>query len=193
MVAAGVTFVALTRCSLQMRRSVFEAALTRHQRRIFSYAYYLLSDRAEAEDVVQEVFMTLWRRGDGVQRVRMEKWLLTVARNACIDRLRHQSVRRRVFSDGPPETEPEGAASRSSDPEVLALSSEEGRRLSAAIAELPESRRSVLILREVQGLGYLDIAEILGLSLSAVKVQLHRARQHLRQKLREGVERAEAS
>lgn len=174
-----------------MRRNAFEAALQSHQRRVFTYAFYLLSNREEAEDVAQEAFMRLWTSGGPDDERQLEPWLLRVTRNVCIDRLRRRSLTSRFFVAEQQHRDP--SSGRTSDPEVIALASEYQRSLRAALADLREPLKSVVILREIEGLAYRDIAATLGLSLASVRVHLHRARRALREQLKEVYADAAAS
>lgn len=176
-----------------MRSEVFEAALQRHQRRVYSFAFYMLTHREEAEDVTQEVFIRLWRNPHLLDAEGVETWLLRVARNACIDRLRRRRLTRGIFSAGPLSHvfEPEG--NRTADPEVRFMASEYSRSVQAALARLSEPLRSVVILREIQGLSYRRIAEVLEIELSLVRARLHRGRRALRDQLREVYANAAAS
>jgi RNA polymerase sigma-70 factor (ECF subfamily) len=176
-----------------MLRRDFETAVRRHQRKVFTFAHYFLSNQEEAEDVTQEVLIRLWRNRSKVGLDRVNSWLLTVTRNACYDRLRQRrSFARLVESDA----DGHGAlhvAADGPDPEVQAGSAQLGRRLLRALRQLSDQQRSVVILREIQGLSYQEIAEVLGLPLSRVKVTLHRGRQQLREQLREVYDHALAS
>jgi RNA polymerase sigma-70 factor (ECF subfamily) len=168
-----------------MRRDVFDEAVKRHQRKVFTLASYLLGDPAEAEDITQEVLIRLWRRGDEVDPERLGSWLLRVTRNACIDLHRRRGSRpgvvpladgggdgRDIFADAP-------------GPEVLARASELGVRIRQALGSLAEPFRSVVILREVQGLSYQEIGDTLEIPMSSVRVNLHRGRRRLREQLKE--------
>jgi RNA polymerase sigma-70 factor (ECF subfamily) len=168
-----------------MERSSFEDAVTRHQREVFTLARYLLSDREEAEDVTQEVLLRLWRHGGELDPGRSQPWLLRVTRNACYDRLRRRRSAARIFaSEIEGGTRPE-TADRAPDPERLAGATQFGQRLCVALDGLREPARSIVILREVQGLSYQQIADALELPLSTVRVSLHRGRRRLREQLRE--------
>ncbi|HVT18933.1 MAG TPA: sigma-70 family RNA polymerase sigma factor [Thermoanaerobaculia bacterium] len=68
----------------------FEAAVRRHQRRVYTFARYLLASREEAEDVTQEVLLRLWRHGESLDPEMLTGWLLRVTRNACFDLLRRR-------------------------------------------------------------------------------------------------------
>ena len=73
-----------------MEKNRFESAVSRHSRRVFTFASYLLGDPAEAEDITQEVLIKLWRRGGEIDPDRLGAWLLAVTRNACTDVLRRR-------------------------------------------------------------------------------------------------------
>ncbi len=156
--------------ALQLRLAVL-----RHHRIVYRVAYSLLRDGHEAEDVTQEAFMRLWQHGGGI-RARRE-WLLTVTRNACLDRLR--KARHTLVAQGV-ELE---QASEEPGPARQAEQRELARRLHALIGALPEPQRSLLVLFDMHGLDGAACARILGLNVNQVKVYLHRARQRLRRAL----------
>ena len=168
-----------------MRRLAFDTAVSLHERRVFTLAAYLLDDRQEAEDVTQEVLLRLWRRGHEVDPARVGAWLLRVTRNACIDLLRRRRARAGlVLVDGKTE-QGRRAPETTRGPEALARASELGDRIRCALAALTEPIRSVVILREVQGLSYQEISDALEMPLSSVRVNLHRGRRRLREELKE--------
>lgn len=162
-----------------MDAAAFQDTVRDHKDRLFGLAVRLTGDRAEAEDVVQESFIKLWRQDPKPPEAAVLPWLLTVTRNASLDRLRRRrlvSAERAVM-----EAQPDGAA----QPERQAAAEEFDRRLKDAVGELREPYRSLVILREMQGLDYQAIAQALSLSMSQVKVYLHRARRQLRHELSE--------
>jgi RNA polymerase sigma-70 factor (ECF subfamily) len=170
---------------MRMDRQRFEAAVERHQRRVYTLARYLLSDREEAEDVAQEVLIRMWRSGDRVAPDRLEAWLLRVTRNASYDRLRSRRAATRVFAPDRAHEEGGWVAADGPSPERVVGGSEIRRQLCVALAELREPAKSIVILREIQGLSYQQIADVLELPLSTVRVSLHRGRRRLRELLRE--------
>ncbi len=157
--------------------------------RLYRLALGLLQDPAEAEDIVQEAFLTLMTHLDRFEgRSRVGTWLYRVAYNASLDRLR----RRRP--EPLPEEDPEGPdippmpralVEWRLTPEEILANAEALAQLDEAIAELPESLRAVFILRDIEGLSTAETAEALGISPGAVKVRLHRARLALREQLSE--------
>jgi len=169
---------------MRMRRAVFNAAVAQHSRRVFTLAVYLLGDREEAEDVTQDVLIRLWRKGRDVAPDRIGSWLVRVTRNACIDAIRRRGSGIRGVTDLHEDALPE-IASGIPGPETLARSSQLGGRILAALEGLSEPHRSVVILREVQGLTYQEIGEALEMPMSNVRVTLHRGRRRLREELRE--------
>ncbi len=175
---------------MRMERDVFDTAVRNHSRRVFTLAVYLLGDREEAEDVTQEVLIRLWRKGHEVDPERIGPWLTRVTRNAAIDIIRRRRMGVRALTDAVeastdlPEDSP--------GPESLAQSSQLGSRLLAALGEMSEPNRSVVILREIQGLSYREIGDALEMPLSTVRVSLHRGRRRLREELREVRDHVEA-
>ncbi len=138
-------------------------------------AYALLADRHEAEDVTQEAFLQLWQRGGAVHSKR--EWLLTVARNGCLSRLRKS----RKTSVG----EPDAFEQPSDEPGPVSLlqQHELAEQLRTLIGMLPEPQRSLVVLFDMHGLDGASCARILGINVNQVKVYLHRARQRLRSEL----------
>jgi RNA polymerase sigma-70 factor (ECF subfamily) len=165
-----------------MRRQDFDATVATQGRKVFTLAVYLLADREEAEDVTQEVLVRLWRRGHEVLPEKIGPWLVRVTRNACIDAIRRRKDGGRVAIDDDSGVE---LLERTPGPENLAQASQLGGRIVRALATLSEPSRSVVILREIQGLSYKEIGEALEIPVSNVRVTLHRGRRRLREELRE--------
>lgn len=167
--------------------TAFEDTAQKHRRRVYSFARYLLSNREEAEDVTQEVLLRLWRHQNGLDEERLGSWLLRVTRNACYDLLRKRRSDSAVL---PPGARFDGekarqVASAEPDPQARAEATDFRRRLLAVLADLEEPYKSVVILREVQGLPHREIGEALGIPEVTVRVHLHRGRRKLRERLRE--------
>ena len=154
---------------------------------MYAYASTFLRDAAAAADVTQEVFIRLWRHRGAIDTDRVLGWLLHVARNACIDAARHRQMRRRVLDVDTEQLD--HASSSTLAPDEHAEAADFDRHLRRALDELAEPYRSIVILREVQGLAYEDISGAMDLPLNTVKVYLHRGRKQLRQKLAPLLER----
>ena len=162
--------------------TTFDAIVDACQRRIFSYAIYFLGKAEEAEDVTQEAFMRLWKHWDAVEHDRALPWLLRVTRNLCYDRLRHGRVVRAALGEGDAEAV-ERVGEERPGPRELAEAGELSGLLASALSELNEPMRSIVVLREVQGFKYREIAEILDVPMSTVRIHLHRGRRRLRRRL----------
>jgi len=167
---------------MRMRRRDFNAAVAIHGRKVHTLAVYLLANREEAEDVTQEVLVRLWRRGHDVVPEKIGAWLVRVTRNACIDAIRRRKGGSQVAIDDGSGIELHEPAP---GPERLAHASQLGGRIVQALDALTEPGRSVVILREIQGLSYQEIGEALEMPMSSVRVTLHRGRRRLREELKE--------
>ena len=160
-----------------MDNEAFEKAVVTHKDRVHSYAAMMLRDAAEAQDVAQEALVRLWRFRGQVGEQGARPWLMRTAHNLCIDRIRRRKVRAEV-EEG--ETVMERQADDNPGPWQLARAGELGRRIDEALRALSSQDRAVVVMREVQGLPYDEIARSLGCSVSAVKVRAHRAVKELR-------------
>lgn len=172
------------------RADEFLGLVEHYQGRIFGFLSRMCRSREDARDALQDTFLAAFRgfrdfRGEA----KPSTWLYRIAANAC-----HKMRRRGKFE---PERElsleefmPLGSEGQARDvidwsasPEAAFVQGELHEKLEAAIAELPEPYRVVLVLRDVEGLAAEEVAEVLGLSVAAVKSRLHRARLYVRQRL----------
>jgi RNA polymerase sigma-70 factor (ECF subfamily) len=173
--------------SLGVMPGDFQALVGEHQDRVYSLACYLLGNREEAADVTQEVLLRLWRNLGGLDESggNVAAWLLRVTRNHCFDLLRKRRSQRSALGQPEEPDAVERAPDAAADPERLAASSDLGRHLRRAVQELGEPYRSVIILREVQEMKYREISETLEMPINTVKVNIHRGRRMLRERLKE--------
>lgn len=152
----------------------FEALVRRHQRRLYRLAVRLLGDTSDAEDAMQEAFVTAWRRLGGFRReAAFSSWMYRIVTNCCLKLL---SKRRPVIplDDLDDRPGPEGAS-----PEQAAETGDRAAALRRALRDLPTDQRTCWVLRELHGLSYEDIAAIVGTGPDAVRGRLHRARHRL--------------
>lgn len=154
------------------------AFFERYFQRVYGLAYRLLGERAAAEDAVQDVFLKVHRAADRIDPERdPEPWLLTITTNVCRDLWRsgaHRLSRRSSSIDDDPAVG--GAiASPGRTPEGELLANERVQLTQNAIARLPESLREAVVLREYQGLGYDEIARVLGINEAAARKRYSRA------------------
>jgi RNA polymerase sigma-70 factor, ECF subfamily len=147
----------------------------RYGKLVYSLAHRLTGDATLAEECVQDVFVTLWRRAGDFDptRAKLTTWLFTVTRNRAID-LGRQKARRPELRD---ELEPAGSAA---DPADLASDADEAQRLAEAMAELPEEQLAVLRLAYFDGLSHAEISELIGIPLGTVKGRVRLALERLR-------------
>ncbi len=151
----------------------FETVYRRHVRDVYGFALGLLGNASDAEDVAQTTFLNAYRareRGEDVENMRA--WLLTIAHNVCRQRFRTAARRPREV-----ELDPEAAEAFTDDDAPKA------HEIREALDQLSFNQRTILVLREIEGLSYEEIAQAMDLSLSAVETLLFRARQALREQL----------
>jgi RNA polymerase sigma-70 factor (ECF subfamily) len=170
----------------------FEQLVVAHQRRVFNVAYRILGDREEAIELAQEVFIQAHRSlGQFRGEARFGSWLLAITVNQCRNRLKLWQRRARSKHDS--LSEPigeEGSSLRRElpDPAPSAIETLEGRQLEdlvrSELQQVDEEYRTVLVLREVQGVAYEEIARMLGVPIGTVKSRLHRGRTELRDLIR---------
>ena len=167
-----------------MDSEAYERVVMEQKDRLYGYAAMMLRDPAEAQDVAQETLIRLWQHRSRVEAETSSFWLRRTAHNLCIDKIRRRRSRPEVDSEDLETDSPDLGP----DPRQLAQSGELGGLIGQALAKLPEAAREVLVLREVQGLAYDEIARMLDLPLGTLKARLHRAREQLRSRLiRQGV------
>lgn len=163
----------------RMNAKTFTKMTKRLRERLFREAYRILRQQQEAEDVVQEVLLKLWEKRDELDKVlNHEAWCVRLAQNAAIDKTR--SARRRYQTEMPEYPKFEDSQP---SPYKRAEMSDELRQVHACLEELPADQAKVLRLRDMDGLSYKEITEILELSLQQVRVYLHRARKSIRAQL----------
>lgn len=144
-----------------------EGLYRQHALAVFRFAYGLCRNRSEAEDIVSEAFARAVTRAGAIEAATARAYLLTVARNVFLDGRRRAARDARVLTEI--EHEPR-------DPEP------DGDRLAStlkALGRLPEGERAALLLRLDHGMSYEEIAATLGISITAAKVRVHRARVRL--------------
>ena len=156
--------------------SEYRHLVERHQRSVFRFAWNLIGDEHEAEDITQEVFVAAFRRLESYdgKRAALKTWLLTITRNRCINHLKRKrpavgddAIRNHVASASICESEREGF----------------WRALTAALARLPLKQKTAFVLAEIEKLSYAEIATIEQTTCGTVKSRIHRAKQRLRASL----------
>lgn len=153
--------------------SAFETLVLRHQDTVFRVALRTLGDRDEAADTAQEALITAWRRLPSLRDAdRFRPWLLRIAARGALDAARARA---------PEHPIPEGAeyADPAAGPANRAVGGALRQALDHALADLPPPQRICWILREMEGLGYEEIADVVEATPTAVRGRIHRARTRL--------------
>jgi len=180
----------LVRQARKGRLECFNALVVQHQDRLFNAVYRMVGNQEDAADIVQETFLRAFR---GLQSFRGDSsfytWIFSIAFNTVISQRRKRSIRTVSASDPPADAEPGSYGSapyppdHSGEPSGAVERQETHRRIQAAIQSLDPDSRSFVILRDIEGLSYSQIAEVLGVHVGTVKSRLHRARLQLREML----------
>lgn len=167
-------------------RAAFEALVRRHERRVFGLLMRMLGNRDEALDVAQEAFLNLHRHGHRFRReARFSTFVYRVAANAALNR-RRSLGRRRAREETLARGQEAGFDRPQSprDPEDAAVGAEAQDQVQQALLKLPDDLRMALVLYDLEGQSYGDIAQTLQIPEGTVKSRIHRARNALREHLR---------
>lgn len=166
----------------------FNELVVRHERAVYGVCLRLLRDTAQAEDAAQDAFIRAWNAIDSFRGGLVRPWLLRIATNRTYDLLRAKARRPAQSLDAQPyEIEPDwtSMAPVAEHPEAFVERSELSLHLERALADLPEDQRLAIILSDVQGYAYDDIADIMNVAVGTVKSRISRARSRLRTSLQE--------
>ncbi len=174
---------ALVEEALRGRLDAFNQLVARHQDHLFAQVYRLVPDRDQAADAVQEAFFSAYRNLESFRGGNVRSWLGRIAVNAAMD---IQRARRRRPAQPYPEFEDDSwqpPAGTEAEPESQALAIERSRALAQALDSLPFEQRNCIVLFDVDGYDYAEIAGIMRVSIGTVKSRIHRGRLALRHAL----------
>ena len=164
-----------------MNWTIFHQHIFPIRHKLYRFAYRITGNVHEAEDVVQEVMEKAWKSTEdqsaGVQN--WEAWCMTLTRNRSLDKNRSRNTRRTETLDGLAERK----MNTNAGPDAVVETEDMVRQVRALMQELPEKQRLVMHLRDIEEMSYEDIAFTLDISLDQVKINLHRARKIMREKL----------
>ena len=160
-------------------RTRFEQALMPHLGAAYNLARWLTRDEHDAQDVVQEAYLRALKFFGGFHGHDGRAWLLTIVRNACHTWLQQKRARGSAAFD----EEIHGVDSKAVSPENALLRQESQQTVRQAVEALPVEHREVVVLRELEGLSYKEIAAIAGIPLGTVMSRLARARERLHEQL----------
>jgi len=173
------------------REAAYRELIDRYQRPVFSLVFRLVRNREVAEDLAQETFIKVL---NSIERYdpshKFSSWIFKIAHNTAIDQLRRKELDT-LSLDGSPHAEGAEAVEATSvvavaadeNPEQYTASREIGREIEAALGLLRAEYRSAIVLSQVEGRPYEEIAQIMDLPLGTVKTYIHRARHELREHL----------
>jgi RNA polymerase sigma-70 factor (ECF subfamily) len=170
--------------------TAFEQLIERHQALVVGTVARMLGSNAEVEDIAQQVFIRVWKSAARyVARAKFTTWLLKITRNLVFNEMR----RAKRHPHLPVQIEPEAEEiplkdETTSTPDATLLENELQAAIEKAITLLPDMQRMALVLRRYEDLSYEEIADVLDLSVPAVKSLLFRARSELRERLRNYLE-----
>jgi RNA polymerase sigma factor (sigma-70 family) len=161
-----------------MNPKEFANIITPIKDKLFRFALRMLRNPAEAEDVVQEVFIKVWDRRNELDRYRsLEAWCMTLTRNLSIDKTRSRHNQTRDIEES------FGLASPVTSPEKQTELNDTMDQLRQIMYHLPENHRVAIHLRDIEGMSYQEISETMDVSLDLVKTYIFRGRQKIRNEL----------
>jgi RNA polymerase sigma-70 factor (ECF subfamily) len=161
-------------------QAAFEAIFQRYERQIYSFIYRMMGDPDDAYDLTQDCFIKAYRAlGRTSEDLNVSAWLHRIASNACLDVLRRRQRLRWLPWDAP-KHDHLLISTPLDDPERSAISQETRVTVQLVLERMSHRHRLALILREYEGLSCEEIGEVMGLSRSAVKSMLFRAREEFR-------------
>ena len=171
--------------------SAFQEIVNRYRNPITNFVYRMLNDYDRAVDLAQETFVRVYMNADRYQaNYSFSTYIYRIASNLAISELRQRKRRRLIpipsfFDKEGDEVEIELPDERTIHPDDTMIHDERRKAIAKAIATLPEKYRTAVVLRDVEGRSYEEISEVLGLSDGTVKSRINRARNLLKEKLRE--------
>jgi RNA polymerase sigma-70 factor (ECF subfamily) len=168
----------------------FNALVRLYEGRVYNLCYRMLGDADSAADAAQDAFLSAFRNLRSFRGGSFRSWLLRIATNTCYDVLRARKRRPTTSLDIDSDAEDDGSPLQIADtaeaPDDFALRRELAAAIQRGLADLPEEQRLILVLSDIQGLAYEEIAEVTGANLGTVKSRLSRGRARLRDILKAG-------
>jgi len=170
-------------------RRAFNEIVLRYKGKVYNFISRMAPNPADAEDLTQETFVRAYTSIRSFQsRASLNTWLFRIATNLCVDQSRRAKSRISADSlsrsrEAGEEEEQIDAPDARFDPQRIALNTELGERLDAALLRLPEKLRCAALLYDIEGLSYEEIAQVVGAPLGTVKSRIFNARAQLRDAL----------
>ncbi len=167
----------------------FNALVRAYEGRVYNLCYRMLGDADSAADAAQDAFLAAFRNLRSFRGGSFRSWMLRIATNACYDQLRARKRRPTVSldeGDDDEEASPLQIADLAESPSDFALRRELAAAIERGLSELPDEQRIILVLSDIEGLAYDEIAQITNTNLGTVKSRLSRGRARLRDVLKAG-------
>lgn len=162
-----------------MSLELFLSQVVPVRQKLFRFAFRLLGNEEDAKDITQDALLKVWHQQEKMQELQnLEAWCMRVTRNLALDKIKSRKFRSADELDRAGDL-PAGQH----NPHTAAEHSDTMKRVHTAIRELPEKYRTLIQLRDIDGYSYQEIADILDIEMNDVKVNLHRARKAVREKL----------
>ena len=150
-----------------------------YKNKMFRYAFSIIGNRFEAEDIVQEAMIKIWKRKDKFSEIdNKEAWVITIVRNLAIDKVRARKKKQTSDINDYFHISDKGPS-----PDIKLEQKDAVSKVSQIMSTLQETQREIITLRDIEGYTYQEIADIMDLKVDQVKVYLFRARKILREKL----------
>lgn len=166
----------------------FKSLIKQHKNQVYSYSFYMLGNRFDADDITQEVLIRTWKNLDKFNYGSAKAWMMTTTHNLCIDYLRRNkklNQRSREIDEVFEQKFPN--QSENTNPDNFVREQLLDSKLKEAINILPESMKSPFLLYHFEGMKYKEISEVLNVPINSVKVYIMRARKKLQEELKEYV------
>ncbi len=177
------TTIADIRSSQQGDENAFARVVRAHYSYAYTLAFRLVLDESDADDVVQEGFVRVWKNLDRFDpNTRFTTWLYRIVTNVSLDVIRARK-RRPMITDREPDDIPMGETADAGNPEALTGNRDMIEHIKRLAADLPDTQRLVFTLRDIQDLTIEEVCECTGLSSESVRSNLHYARKRLRERL----------
>jgi RNA polymerase sigma factor (sigma-70 family) len=165
---------------VETRTPTWDDIVAEHSARVYRLAYRLTGNRQDAEDLTQDVFIRVFRSLDSYEPGNFNGWIHRITTNLFLDRVRRTSrIRMDAFAEGAEER----LLSEEVLPEAVVHDAAFDPDIEAALASLPEEFRVAVVLCDIEGLSYEEIAHVLGIKLGTVRSRIHRGRTQLRDAL----------
>ena len=182
--AAGDAIEALIRQCLSGDQAAWESIVRQYWRKVFNIAYKFVGKHDEAEDLAQEIFLRIFKSLDTFdRRANFQTWLISISRNLCIDHYRSVRKERETIDR---DVDANELSPQSHDPGPVAALEQQDRvqLLKEAMAALPDTLRTAVLMRDIQELSYQEIADRLRLPEGTVKSRINRGRTELARQVR---------